>query len=61
MSLPADWGWIVSDTLEGGRHAKKWFGDHYKEVQVGPDGDLKGAVALIEQEAHLRDPALNEQ
>lgn len=31
-----------------GKMARKWFGDHYKEVHVAPDGDLDAATAQVD-------------
>lgn len=52
VSLPD--GWSVGSGAAGHTVATKWFGDHYKTVEVPDDNDLAAAVAAVEQEADLR-------
>lgn len=53
MSLPEGWVKFV-DRLET-VGARKWFGDHYKTVEVSKTGgDLVAAATAVEQEVSLR-------
>lgn len=53
MSLSEGWEVFV-DRLET-IGARKWFGDHYKTVEVSKNGgDLEGATAAVDQEVALR-------
>ena len=47
----SDW---VESVVADGRFARKWFGDHYKEVHVADDGDLDAATAQVDADAASR-------
>jgi len=54
-------GWSVTNTRWATWLARKWFGDHYKEVAVGHENGpeaLHGAATSVDQEAELRAKAV---
>lgn len=57
MSLLPE-GWVKFAERWESTGARKWFGDHYKEVVVANDGgDLAAAAAAVDQEVALRTKA----
>ena len=57
-SVPEGWTHYLHKYGDFVAHnARKWFGDHYKEVSVTNPDALHGAAASIDQEVELRNQA----
>lgn len=54
----SDW---IEHVVEEGRAARKWFGDHYKEVHVANGGDFEAAKAAVDQEVALKEQGAADQ